>query len=475
MKEDPERDNRELIAQVKDLSRAEVRLIERHGAIDREARLYRKLYELGQRISGSLNLQAILHEIPAFATRELGYQRSALFLDDRNTGLLTCRAMDGYHSDDLRRRVSDLQVASNDLVAQRLREHKRLVFPDAGADDPKLAAMADLWAVERFVARPFFGMKKNLLGLLVAGNLRPDEETLTTAALFSASTALASLAEQANWAINHCVLYWDLAVERNMLESKIAERTAELKATYSLMREDLVQAREFQQSILPAPQQLPGVDMEVIYRPLDLVGGDIYDIMSVGEGPIRIFLADATGHGVQASLTTMFIMGEYDRVKHSGLSPSGALRAMNDEIARSYGRLAMHFTALCLDLDRREGTITYAGAAAPHPCLVREGEVRELESGGSFVGLMPDVTFPEWRVALKPGDTVCLFTDGLFEPWNQDGLQFGEERLHQALGAAREARRPLGASAYAELERFMGGRPLADDVTFLGVRWTDRR
>ena len=191
MKEDPERDNRELIAQVKDLSRAEVRLIERHGAIDREARLYRKLYELGQRISGSLNLQAILHEIPAFATRELGYQRSALFLDDRNTGLLTCRAMDGYHSDDLRRRVSDLQVASNDLVAQRLREHKRLVFPDAGADDPKLAAMADLLAVERFVARPFFGMKKNLLGLLVAGNLRPDEETLTTAALFSASTALA--------------------------------------------------------------------------------------------------------------------------------------------------------------------------------------------------------------------------------------------------------------------------------------------
>jgi serine phosphatase RsbU (regulator of sigma subunit) len=63
----------------------------------------------------------------------------------------------------------------------------------------------------------------------------------------------------------------------------------------------------------------------------------------------------------------------------------------------------------------------------------------------------------------------------LFEPWNEQGHQFGEERLHRALSSASEAHRPLGASAYAELERFMGGRPLADDVTFLGIRWTDRR
>jgi sigma-B regulation protein RsbU (phosphoserine phosphatase) len=468
------RDDSELLGQVKDLVGAEVRLLERHAASDREARLYRRLYELGQRISGSLNLQAILHEIPTFATRELGYRRAALFLDDRNTGSLTCRAMDGYHSDDLRRRVSALELASRDGLAQRLREQKRVAFTGAATDDPKLAALADVLGVERFVAMPFFGMKKNLLGLLVAGSLRADDELLSSADLAVATSGLASLAEQANWAINHCVLYWDLAVERNMLEAKIAERTAELKATYSLMKEDLLQAREFQQSILPAPQQLPGVDMEVIYRPLDMVGGDIYDIMAVGEGPIRIFLADATGHGVQASLTTMFIMGEYDRVKHSGLSPAAALRTMNDEIARSYGRLAMHFTALCLDLDRREGTVTYSSAAAPPPCLVRDGEVRELESGGSFVGLMPDVTFPEWRLSLKPGDSVCLFTDGLFEPWNQDGLQFGEERLHRALRVAREERRPLGATAYGELERFMGGKTLADDVTFLGIRWTDR-
>jgi sigma-B regulation protein RsbU (phosphoserine phosphatase) len=464
----------ELLAQVKELVGAEIRLLERHATSDREARLYRRMFELGQRISGSLNLQAILHEIPTFATRELGFRRSALFLDDRNTGFLTCRAMDGYHSDDLRRRLGAVELASNDVLVQRLREQKRVAYAGGASHEPKLAAFADALGVERFVAMPFFGMKKNLLGMLVAGNLRADEESLTTADLASATSGLASLAEQANWAINHCVLYWDLAVERNMLEARIAERTAELKATYSLMKEDLLQAREFQQSILPAAQQLPGVDMEVIYRPLDMVGGDIYDIMAVGEGPIRIFLADATGHGVQASLTTMFIMGEYDRVKHSGLSPAGALRAMNDEIARSYGRLAMHFTALCLDLDRREGTVTYAGAAAPPPYLVRDGELRELEGGGSFVGLMPDVAFPEWRLSLKPGDTICLFTDGLFEPWNEDGHQFGEERLHRALRSAREERRPLGASAYAELERFMGGKALADDVTFLGIRWTDR-
>lgn len=237
------------------------------------------------------------------------------------------------------------------------------------------------------------------------------------------------------------------------------------------LMEDLLQAREFQQRTLTQPPNVPGVDIEVLYRPLDLVGGDIYQVTSLPNNVLRVFVADATGHGVKASLTTVLITSEYEFVKREPEGPTRVLASLNHRIATNFTHLSVHFTAICADFDLETGELRVASACHPAPCLIRNGVVRELDTGGPFVGLMPDVEYPEWTYPLQRGDYVALFTDGAVEAFNPRGEPFGEERLVRVFQEARRQGRPLGASLALELDRFTGGQPLSDDLTLVSIGW----
>ncbi|RYE94519.1 MAG: FHA domain-containing protein [Myxococcales bacterium] len=239
------------------------------------------------------------------------------------------------------------------------------------------------------------------------------------------------------------------------------------------LMEDLLQAREFQQRTLPQPPKVRGVDVELLYRPLDLVGGDIYQFTLLrDESLLRVFVADATGHGVKASLTTVLITSEYESVKRDHDNPAAVLAALNQRISTNFTHLSVHFTAVCADLDLSQGTLRVASAAHPAPILVRDGVATELDNGGAFIGLMPDVEYPEWTYPLRRGDHVVLYTDGAVEAFNPSGEPFGEERLVEALRCGRAANRPLGAFVAMVLEQFTLGQPLADDLTLVSVGWT---
>lgn len=235
------------------------------------------------------------------------------------------------------------------------------------------------------------------------------------------------------------------------------------------LMEDLLQAREFQQRTLTQPPKIAGVDIEVLYRPLDLVGGDIYQVTAMPNDILRVFVADATGHGVKASLTTVLITSEYEFVKREHDGPARVLAALNHRIATNFTHLSVHFTALCADFDLRRNTLRLASAAHPAPCLVRGDTASELDTGGPFVGLMPDVEYPEWSYNLKRGDYVALYTDGAVEAFNSAGESFGEERLLEALRCARPAGKPLGAFLAMVLEQFTNGQPLTDDLTLVSI------
>lgn len=258
----------------------------------------------------------------------------------------------------------------------------------------------------------------------------------------------------------------DLRARHDRLQRDLAERDGAIMS-------DLRAAQRFQRSILPPPPSMPGIEFEALYLPLDLVGGDIYDITVLDSERVRIFLADATGHGVTASLTTMFIKSEYEIIKRSIKTPVGVLRVLNERIARATQHLQMRFTAICLNVDVKKGTLTYASAAHPAPCLVRAGAAIELETGGPFMGMLPDVPFPESRVDFRPGDAVFAFTDGLTEVAGSDGKPFGEQRVYQALTEAQRSNRSARDTISASLREFIGKGPgRADDLTLVGLRWT---
>ena len=108
-------------------------------------------------------------------------------------------------------------------------------------------------------------------------------------------------------------------LELRRSREEINRAYAELQRKDVIISDDLRKAREIQQSVIAFnAKDLEGIDIGVHFRPMIEVGGDIFDIYRRGEGQYRLFLADATGHGVQAALVTMLIKGEYDKIKSAG-------------------------------------------------------------------------------------------------------------------------------------------------------------
>jgi sigma-B regulation protein RsbU (phosphoserine phosphatase) len=239
----------------------------------------------------------------------------------------------------------------------------------------------------------------------------------------------------------------------------------------SILTEDLMQAREFQQRILPRAPAIDDLSTEAIYQPAELVGGDLYDMYTPEPRRLRVFLADAPGHGVRASLTTMFIKSEYETSKRDADAPDALLGRLNHRFAGAYGDLGLHFTALCLDIDLERRLLRWSSAAHPAPCLVRDGKARELSGGGTFVGAVDGVSYELHQEPFAPGDSVYLYTDGLTEQPNSAGDPFGEARLLAALEEAHARRRPARSVVNFKLSMWSGSVPPYDDLTFLGFRW----
>jgi serine phosphatase RsbU (regulator of sigma subunit) len=248
----------------------------------------------------------------------------------------------------------------------------------------------------------------------------------------------------------------------------------ELEERDEALRADLEHARAFQQSILPALPARDGLELDVVYRPADRVGGDLYHAAMQGSW-LRLIVADATGHGVTAALSTMLLRGEYEAAREVSERPGGVLAALNARILTYYGGVGMRFTALCADLDVETGELRWSSAAHPAPLRVAGGDVTELATGGPFVGIAADAQFPEWSVRLAPGDAVCLITDGITEAPGAGGEQLGEARLADALAAADRAGAPLAAAVSRAVDAFVGAAGLADDATVLAVRWRGPR
>jgi ligand-binding sensor domain-containing protein/serine phosphatase RsbU (regulator of sigma subunit) len=283
-----------------------------------------------------------------------------------------------------------------------------------------------------------------------------------------------------------------LRLKAEELERKVELRTKELAAANTQLEgafrslrekderlhEDLLQAKAFQERILPRLPSGGTLRFRAVYRPADLVGGDVYDVCELQTGHYRVFLADTTGHGVQASLRTMVLKTEYDRVKESTEGPAHVLWLLNQKLATVYPGLEMRCSACCFDViaDDDGATVRYSNAA--HPPLLRagNGQVDEIYASGTFLGIAPDATFRQVDARLAPTDRLLAYTDGICEQEDANGLSFGMERMERLLADRPRSADEIVRDLDRALTDFAGGRVLDDDVVLVCIECAgDRR
>ena len=121
-----------------------------------------------------------------------------------------------------------------------------------------------------------------------------------------------------------------------------------------------------------------------------------------------------------------------------------------------------------------DGRLSYCNAGHNAPMLVTSGtrDVQRLEVGRMVIGLFDGVSFDEGTVALRPGDFLVVFSDGVSEALDSDEEKFGDDRLVESLGkmTAVEAK-PRLEHVFASVETFTAGAPQHDDVTAMIVEY----
>ncbi|MGA5285836.1 PP2C family protein-serine/threonine phosphatase [Streptomyces pseudogriseolus] len=271
------------------------------------------------------------------------------------------------------------------------------------------------------------------------------------------------------------------ATDRRAYEQELLRARRAADAAREQAEADRAQLREalavLQRSLLPAAlPDLPGVETAAYYHtasPMEL-GGDFYDLFPLDDTRTAFFLGDVCGKGPQAAALTSLTRYTLRAAMIQDADPVDDLRILNRALMERYtGDDPRYCTAVAGVFERVGDTLNVRLASGGHPpalVLRADGTAEYLSTqGGMLVGVLPTAQFVEASTALRPGDTLLLYTDGLTEARVGPGRElYG----YDALRSFAAARAPAGSRALVDaltalLRDF--GEGLDDDTALLAV------
>lgn len=238
------------------------------------------------------------------------------------------------------------------------------------------------------------------------------------------------------------------------------------------LQNELNVASQIQQSILPT--LFPKGDNYEIYasmEPARNVGGDFFDVLILEDGLIGLAIADVSDKGVPAAL---FMMSSRTLLKGSaiGIGEPGQVLGEVNELLHEDNDTGMFVTILYAVYNPFTGEFAYANGGHNSPLVVHpDGSSSLLPlTGGIALGVAPGLPYQQQSMNLSPGDSVFLYTDGVTEAMNEDGEEFGVERL-QAVFASSPPSNPQQANeaVFSAVSEFAGDTPQSDDITCLAL------
>jgi sigma-B regulation protein RsbU (phosphoserine phosphatase) len=233
-------------------------------------------------------------------------------------------------------------------------------------------------------------------------------------------------------------------------------------------------ASQIQQNLLPKTSpEIRGYEIAGTNIPAQLVGGDYFDFIPISADRWAICLGDVSGKGLPASLLMANLQATLRGQTLLDAPPGECLHRSNKLLYQSTSpeKFATLFYGI---LDTGEHSLTFANAGHDNPFVMNQGiQKARLKAGGIPLGMMEEFFFEHDSVALVPGDTIVMYSDGIPEAMNEQEDFFGEEQL-AALLAKHHSLAPTGLmeKIIEEVKSFTGTTPQSDDMTIVVVRRT---
>ncbi|HKW18267.1 MAG TPA: SpoIIE family protein phosphatase, partial [Terriglobales bacterium] len=264
-----------------------------------------------------------------------------------------------------------------------------------------------------------------------------------------------------------------LAESFNAMTGSIAELIEEQRQRQKLENE-LTIAREVQTQLFPrALPEMSGVELAAVCRAARVVSGDYYDFMNLGQSRLGMAIADISGKGISAALLMASLQAALrgQAVMNGHRTTAQVVSSLNRHLFlnTSDDRYATLFYA---EYDASSRSLCYTNAGHCAPLFVVGNTVKKLDQGGTVVGLFDNADYQQVAVPAEPGALFVGFSDGLLEPENVYGEEFGTSRLANEVLRLRDipAER-LAEGLLSAVEQWAGLPEQADDMTVIVARF----
>jgi sigma-B regulation protein RsbU (phosphoserine phosphatase) len=277
-----------------------------------------------------------------------------------------------------------------------------------------------------------------------------------------------------------------LATSFNTMAGSLAELLVQQREK-ERMQSELEIAQEVQNNLFPhTPVHMHRFELHGVCQPARTVSGDYYDFIVSGSGQLCFALGDISGKGISAALLMASLHSAVrayharhvehqeplacDALREEMPSPGKLLALLNRHLFLSTqpAKYATLFLA-CYDSATRK--LTYSNGGHLTPFLLRaDGRLDRLDCGGSVVGLLDNLEYPEATIELHAGDLLIAYSDGLTEPENEFE-EFGEDRLVALIRKNRhEPLTTLTTQIMRALQQWIGTAEQPDDMTLVLAR-----
>lgn len=246
------------------------------------------------------------------------------------------------------------------------------------------------------------------------------------------------------------------------------------------MEAELKTARLVQDSLMPRQPTIAFRDIEVSGRiqTSSECGGDWWYYFSRGDD-LYVAIADATGHGTPAALITAAARSVFSKIERSELSLVQMMQDWDIAVSSSSNK-KVFMTGILLKINTVNGEINYLGAGheAPYRFAPFESglvaETLDLDVHSSIgEGWPTDLSaIREQKIVLNPGESLVLYTDGIYSVERPQGPKLSEKRflkmLVERLAIASSAEQVTNG-VFQCFDDYRQSLDLPDDVTVVSL------
>lgn len=200
------------------------------------------------------------------------------------------------------------------------------------------------------------------------------------------------------------------------------------------------------------------------------LGGDLCEVLPVGEDCTALAVGDASGNSIPAAMIMSAVRGAIRA------HPAGApdLIDLMERLNRALCSIthSHQFMSLCYGVfDAAERVFTYCNAGHPTPFLIRDGRVKMLESHGLLLGVLSEATYRHAELPLESGDILVMYSDGISEARSTSQAMFrGEGISSTILSLTDQSAAAILETVWDKVEQHIRGGEPGDDRTLLVLK-----